>query len=273
MNMAAMAMPLMPGMLTPEQMEALAKASGAAFDHLFLTGMIQHHTGALIMVEDLFDTPGAGQDAVLVRLCHRHRQHPERRNQHHARHAEGEKMITKRSPECSRGAVALAFAVSLVFPALAAAQNTPAPTAPPPPTVYSNPRAGSDDPRIGLEARPVRCRRRRPPDCERLPPCRSRPASRRAMTPPPTPPLLRHHHRRLPGPRRGRAAPGSSIRLHQLRPGLQRQPPVRRQLQRHQFLRHRQPGARSSCGLRWSVPADRATSPSTATCCSCRPKP
>jgi uncharacterized protein (DUF305 family) len=58
-------MPLMPGMLTPEQMQALAKAKGPAFDHLFLTGMIQHHTGALVMVEDLFDTPGAGQDAVL----------------------------------------------------------------------------------------------------------------------------------------------------------------------------------------------------------------
>ena len=64
-NMAAMAMPLMPGMLTPEQMETLAKARGAEFDHLFLTGMIQHHTGALIMVEDLFDTPAAGQDPVL----------------------------------------------------------------------------------------------------------------------------------------------------------------------------------------------------------------
>src|SRR5207247_1583952 len=35
-------MPLMPGMLTPQQMQALAKASGPAFDHLFLTGMIQH---------------------------------------------------------------------------------------------------------------------------------------------------------------------------------------------------------------------------------------
>jgi len=58
-------MPMMPGMLTPRQMEALAKASGPAFDHLFLTGMIQHHTGALIMVEDLFDTAGAGQDNVL----------------------------------------------------------------------------------------------------------------------------------------------------------------------------------------------------------------
>jgi uncharacterized protein (DUF305 family) len=59
------AMPLMPGMLTPQQMEALAKSKGAEFDRLFLTGMIQHHTGALIMVEDLFDTPGAGQDSVL----------------------------------------------------------------------------------------------------------------------------------------------------------------------------------------------------------------
>ena len=58
-------MPLMPGMLTPQQMKALEKAKGPSFDHLFLTGMIQHHTGALVMVQDLFDTPGAGQDAVL----------------------------------------------------------------------------------------------------------------------------------------------------------------------------------------------------------------
>ena len=58
-------MQLMPGMLTPQQMKALEKATGPAFDHLFLTGMIQHHTGALVMVQDLFDTPGAGQDAVL----------------------------------------------------------------------------------------------------------------------------------------------------------------------------------------------------------------
>src|ERR1700722_11521557 len=63
MNMSSMAM--MPGMLTPQQMMALEQARGASFDHLFLTGMIQHHTGALVMVKDLFDTPGAGQDAVL----------------------------------------------------------------------------------------------------------------------------------------------------------------------------------------------------------------
>jgi uncharacterized protein (DUF305 family) len=55
----------MPGMLTPEQMSALRQANGAEFDRLFLTGMIQHHNGALIMVKQLFDSPGAGQDADL----------------------------------------------------------------------------------------------------------------------------------------------------------------------------------------------------------------
>jgi len=58
-------MALMPGMLTPQQMEALRKAKGADFDRLFLSGMIQHHKGALTMVRDLFDTAGAGQDAEL----------------------------------------------------------------------------------------------------------------------------------------------------------------------------------------------------------------
>jgi uncharacterized protein (DUF305 family) len=65
MDMSHEAMPLMPGMLSPEQMDALRKASGAQFDYLFLTGMIQHHGGALTMVKDLFDTAGAGQDAEI----------------------------------------------------------------------------------------------------------------------------------------------------------------------------------------------------------------
>jgi uncharacterized protein (DUF305 family) len=62
-------MPLMPGMLTPEQMDALRKAKGAEFDHLFLTGMIQHHKGALTMVDDLFNTAGAGQAADLFNFA------------------------------------------------------------------------------------------------------------------------------------------------------------------------------------------------------------
>jgi uncharacterized protein (DUF305 family) len=60
-----MSMPMMPGMLSPQQMKDLEAAKGAAFDHLFLTGMIQHHTGALTMVEELYNTPGAGQDVIL----------------------------------------------------------------------------------------------------------------------------------------------------------------------------------------------------------------
>ena len=58
-------MALMPGMLTADQMVALRKAKGPEFDRLFLTGMIQHHHGALTMVKDLFDTAGAGQDAEM----------------------------------------------------------------------------------------------------------------------------------------------------------------------------------------------------------------
>jgi uncharacterized protein (DUF305 family) len=60
---------LMPGMLSPKQMDALRKAKGAEFDQLFLRGMIQHHDGALMMVKDMFDTTGAGQDAELFNFA------------------------------------------------------------------------------------------------------------------------------------------------------------------------------------------------------------
>jgi uncharacterized protein (DUF305 family) len=69
MDKSGQPMPLMPGMLSPQQMEALRSANGAEFDHLFLTGMIQHHEGALTMVKDLFDTAGAGQDASLFNFA------------------------------------------------------------------------------------------------------------------------------------------------------------------------------------------------------------
>lgn len=55
----------MPGMLTADQMARLAAADGAAFDRLFLEGMIQHHEGALTMLKDLFATPGGGQEPDL----------------------------------------------------------------------------------------------------------------------------------------------------------------------------------------------------------------
>src|SRR5262245_48734135 len=56
---------LMPGMLTPDEMDHLAAARGPAFDRLFLEGMIKHHGGALTMVEQLFNEPGAGQDSEI----------------------------------------------------------------------------------------------------------------------------------------------------------------------------------------------------------------
>jgi uncharacterized protein (DUF305 family) len=56
---------LMPGMLTEEEMARLAGAKGTDFDRLFLEGMIKHHGGALTMVQELFTTPGAGQEVEI----------------------------------------------------------------------------------------------------------------------------------------------------------------------------------------------------------------
>ncbi|XBQ15757.1 MAG: DUF305 domain-containing protein [Oceanicaulis sp.] len=57
--------PLMPGMLSPNQMAALRAAEGGEFDRLFLEGMIVHHQGAIDMVEALLARPGAAQDTTL----------------------------------------------------------------------------------------------------------------------------------------------------------------------------------------------------------------
>ena len=56
---------LMPGMLTQDELSRLAAAAGTEFDRLFLEFMIKHHDGALIMVNDLFTTEGAGQEAEI----------------------------------------------------------------------------------------------------------------------------------------------------------------------------------------------------------------
>ena len=59
----------MPGMLTPEQIQELDAAQGLDFDRLFLTYMIQHHSGAVTMVDKLFETDGAGQDEAAFKLA------------------------------------------------------------------------------------------------------------------------------------------------------------------------------------------------------------
>ena len=60
---------LMPGMLTPEQMTQLDHARGADFDRAFLRFMIQHHNGALTMVNELFATPGAAQADEVYKIA------------------------------------------------------------------------------------------------------------------------------------------------------------------------------------------------------------
>src|SRR5437588_8754262 len=53
---------MMSGMLTPEQLKELDAARGVGFDRAYLEMMIQHHAGALRMVDDLFNTSLAGQE-------------------------------------------------------------------------------------------------------------------------------------------------------------------------------------------------------------------
>ena len=59
----------MRGMLTPEEMDLLAAATGSQFDRLFVELMIRHHEGALMMVDDLFSAPGAGQEVDAFRIA------------------------------------------------------------------------------------------------------------------------------------------------------------------------------------------------------------
>lgn len=69
MGMAMSPSDLMPGMLSAEQMKALDEARGPDFDRLFLNDMIQHHQGAITMVDQLFASPGAGQELYVFRFA------------------------------------------------------------------------------------------------------------------------------------------------------------------------------------------------------------
>jgi uncharacterized protein (DUF305 family) len=70
MNMGGMEhFMMMPGMLTDAQMARLDSARGPAFDRLFLTFMIQHHRGAITMVDSLLNTPGAAQDEIVFKFA------------------------------------------------------------------------------------------------------------------------------------------------------------------------------------------------------------
>jgi uncharacterized protein (DUF305 family) len=59
----------MPGMLSQEQLEHLASLRGAEFDRWYLTYMIGHHEGAIIMVDELFASEKGGRDEESFRLA------------------------------------------------------------------------------------------------------------------------------------------------------------------------------------------------------------
>lgn len=62
-------MVMMPGMLTAEQLVQLDSARGPEFDRLFLRFMIQHHQGAITMVNQLFGSPGGGEQENVFRFA------------------------------------------------------------------------------------------------------------------------------------------------------------------------------------------------------------
>ena len=68
-SMSGMHEMLMPGMLTPAQMQQLRDARGSAFDKLFLQDMIQHHEGAITMVAQLFADRGSVHDPMLFQMA------------------------------------------------------------------------------------------------------------------------------------------------------------------------------------------------------------
>ena len=67
-NQMQIDMMMMPGMLTPEQLAQLDAASGTEFDRLFLTFMIDHHRGALVMADEVLTNPLGAQDSDIFRF-------------------------------------------------------------------------------------------------------------------------------------------------------------------------------------------------------------
>jgi len=68
-GMPGMGPTMMPGMLSPAQLAQLDSARGPAFDRAFLTGMIQHHQGALTMVAQYMNAPSAGEDTFVFQFA------------------------------------------------------------------------------------------------------------------------------------------------------------------------------------------------------------
>jgi uncharacterized protein (DUF305 family) len=68
-TMPGMETSMMPGMLTPDQLAQLDSSRGPEFDRLFLQFMIQHHQGAITMVNQLFGSQGGGEEEIVYRFA------------------------------------------------------------------------------------------------------------------------------------------------------------------------------------------------------------
>jgi uncharacterized protein (DUF305 family) len=66
MGMDHAAMGHMPGMMSGDDLKALAAAKGSAFDDLWLRMMVAHHEGALTMAQDVLSTTQDPQVRTLA---------------------------------------------------------------------------------------------------------------------------------------------------------------------------------------------------------------
>ena len=250
----------MPGMLSAEQLAALDAARGPEFDRLFLTYMIQHHSGAIVMVDQLFATHGrrAGRGHLPLRL--RHLRRPDDRDPPDAEDA-GRPAPERHQP-------------------LKTARPRPFAPVQPPLTGMIH---GHRTPR-STSGQPIH-RRPRPPRRSRsgrssVAGCASSSASAAMPAAPAAEPRpARRPQGRPVGRRRGHVEParrlddpalGAVRRRHQLRPLVHRELRHPGQLQRLPGLGHLQPGQALAEGRASSAPPRRATSRCTGTCSSCR---
>ena len=62
-------MPMMAGMLTPEQMQELSATRGVEFDKLFLKAMVEHHLGANEMVANLSSVSSVREQSEVSKFA------------------------------------------------------------------------------------------------------------------------------------------------------------------------------------------------------------
>ena len=196
---------LMPGMLTDAQMHQLDQARGADFDRLFLTFMLQHHRGAVVMVQDAVRHlwRRAGRDRVQARVRHQRRSdHRDRPHGAHAGHPADRRVPVMFTPSSIRNfhsvpteetamvfaspplrTMVLAAGVWIVAAcASSKASSMASPTALTPALDMST-NAPNPDPRVGLKAGVTNAGRSRLEPARALPDAGRRRSSRGSPTP------------------------------------------------------------------------------------------